>query len=71
MTETYAFPDQPDIDPYKDKNALNDTNYIMRSVYNYATLAGTTITVPLGFKTDDFSAPSIIWLFIGLPPDGF
>lgn len=65
------FSDQPDTDPYKDDDALNDTEYYLRSAYQYTTLAGIIITVPAGFRTDEVSAPQATWSFIGMPPDGY
>ncbi len=65
------FPDAPDTDPFKDNAAENDTEYKLRSAYQYATLAGQTITIPAGFTTDGVSAPQITWSLIGLPPDGY
>ncbi len=65
------FPDAPDTDPYKDDDALNDTEYRLRSAYQYITLLNQTILVPEGFRTDEVSAPQATWSFIGLPPDGY
>lgn len=65
------FPDQPDTDPYKDDDALDDTEYYLRSAYQYTTLAGLIITVPAGFRTDGVSAPQATWSFIGVLPDGY
>lgn len=66
-----SFDDQPDTDPYKDDDALNDTEYYLRSAYQYKTLAGQIITVPAGFRTDEVSAPQASWSFVGMPPDGY
>lgn len=65
------FPDAPDTDPFKDDNADNDTEYRLRSAYEYTTLAGIVIIIPEGFKTDGVSAPQGTWSFIGMPPDGY
>ncbi len=66
-----SFPDAPDTDPFKDDNADNDTEYKLRSAYQYRTLAGQVIVLPAGFETDGVSAPQVTWSFIGLPPDGY
>lgn len=65
------FPDAPDTDPYKDDDALNDTEYSLRQPYQYKTLAGLIINIPQGFRTDEVSAPQATWSFVGLPPDGY
>ena len=70
-TKVILFPDQPDTDPYKDDDALNDTEYYLRSAYQYTTLAKVIITVPAGYRTDEVSAPQASWSFIGMPPDGY
>lgn len=70
-TRTIIFPDAPDTDPYKDDDALNDTEYYLRSNYQYTTLAGIIITVPAGFRTDEVSAPQSTWSVVGIPPDGY
>lgn len=71
MPDTILFPDAPDTDPYKDDDQLNDTEYRLRSNYQYTTLANVVILVPEGFHTDELSAPQATWSFIGLPPDGY
>lgn len=65
------FDDAPDTDPYKDDDALNDTEYYLRSAYRYITLAKISIMVPAGFRTDEVSAPQGTWSFVGMPPDGY
>lgn len=71
MADTILFPDAPDTDPYLDTDALNDTEYRLRSNYQYTTLANVVILVPNGFRTDEVSAPQATWSFIGMPPDGY
>ena len=71
MADTILFRDAPDTDPYRDTDALNDTEYRLRSNYQYTTLANVVILVPEGFKTDEVSAPQATWSFIGMPPDGY
>ena len=71
MPDTILFPDAPDTDPYKDDDQLNDTEYRLRSNYQYTTLANVVILVPVGFRTDEVSAPQATWSFIGIPPDGY
>ena len=71
MPDTIKFPDAPDTDPYRDTDALNDTEYKLRSNYQYTTLANVVILVPEGFRTDEVSAPQATWSFVGMPPDGF
>jgi uncharacterized protein DUF1353 len=71
MSDTILFPDAPDTDPYKDDDQLNDTEYRLRSSYQYTTLANVVILVPEGFRTDEVSAPQATWSFVGMPPDGY
>lgn len=71
MPNTILFPDAPDTDPYKDDDQLNDTEYRLRSAYQYTTLANVVILIPEGFKTDEVSAPQASWSFVGMPPDGY
>jgi hypothetical protein len=66
-----TYPDQPDTDPTKDDNDINDTLYVLRSDYTYKTVAGYSIVVPAGFKTDEVSIPRLMWTLIGMVPDGY
>lgn len=69
--EMFFFPDAPDTDPVRDDSAINDTEYVLRSAYQYTTLNNIRIYIPAGFRTDELSAPQATWSFIGLPPDGY
>jgi hypothetical protein len=66
-----AFPEPPDVAPFKDDQALNDTLYYSRSAYQYRTRAGILIVIPADFHTDLLSAPQVSWSALGMPPDGY
>ncbi len=66
-----TFPDQPDVEPFRDDSQVDDTIYVQRDNYCYMTLDGMAIIIPKGEKTDGGSVPRIAWSIIGLTPDGY
>ncbi len=65
------FPDQPEVEPFKDDSQIDDTIYIQQDDYSYTTFSGKTIIIPKGERTDGGSIPRLAQTLIGLTPDGY
>ncbi len=66
-----TFPDQPNVEPFKDDNQVDDTIYVQLDNYCYMTIDGTAIIIPKGEKTDLGSIPRLGWTITGLTPDSY